>query len=198
MDREVNIRGCVVRYHDATHTYTIDGEVVPSVTTVLVPDRAKYANYPRETRVGTEVHQCIPLILAGLEPPDPPDCEPYTRAYRSWMRAARVEPDDVISTDEIVAHIESPKPYAGTLDVRRRGPIGEWIDDIKCGQPQPWHRLQLAAYAVALHGPVEAAKVNTCNVYLRDDGTYRAVARVGAEVVADIQAWLDLLHGVKN
>lgn len=76
--------------------------------------------------------------------------------------------------------------YIGTLDKVMVGRSWE-LWDIKCGQPEPWHCLQLAAY---LHAYPTRIKMRRRTVHLSGDGTYRLVEHTGKD---DLKAFMAML-----
>lgn len=157
-------------YDAATHTYTIDGEIVPSVTRIVGPqDRSMYERYPAATRIGTQVHEYIAWYAAGCYIEPIPECEGLWRAWLSWLRLSRAE----IVAAEAVVGMAGQYPYAGTCDVVADLAGTLAIVDAKCGAKADWHRLQLAGYAIAHGRGIEPRR--RINVYLSDDGKCRAV-----------------------
>lgn len=67
------IKGTTLEYDDETHTYLVDGVIVPSVTQILgVRFKGKYANVDKETlenaaHRGTFIHKSIEEYIKGAE-----------------------------------------------------------------------------------------------------------------------------------
>jgi hypothetical protein len=93
----------------------------------------------------------------------------YVDAYRRFLRechAGDVHLYEVPLADPV-------RGYAGTLDrVRHIGPHLA-VMDIKTGDPQRWHGLQLAAYAELAKRALGMPMLKRWGLYLRADGTYR-------------------------
>lgn len=148
------------------HLYRLDGQALPSVTQVLqgvgLIDRTWFTEYAR-TR-GTYVHEA-----ARLFDENDLDWESLDPAIRMYVLAYC---DFRATTNWPLSDIELPVAsatygYAGTIDrVFNTTPIRTVID-IKTGQPEPWHDLQLAAYAAALGEPCKRV-----GLYLSDDGKW--------------------------
>lgn len=65
MDFSTNIKGYLLEYIDDTHTYLVDGVIVPSITQLLKPKFGKKYEFVNNrvlaeaAKKGTYVHQCI-------------------------------------------------------------------------------------------------------------------------------------------
>lgn len=80
--------------------------------------------------------------------------------------------------------------YIGMLDKIMAGKSWEmW--DIKCGQPEPWHGLQLAAYCHAYGGRIKFVR-RTC--HLMKDGTYRLVEHTGKDDLKTFMGYLTVAY----
>lgn len=112
---------------------------------------------------------------------------------RAWERC-KAETGMVVSASEVGIGGERAG-YVGTLDKIVILPDGNakmgWpvkagrsleIWDLKCGGPEPWHGLQLAAYEIevrkARKRTVPMAR-RTC--HLSEDGTYRLIEHTGKD-----------------
>lgn len=159
----------MIQFDPATHTYTLDGTRLVSVTQALkaagIIDDTWYSS--EACLRGTYVAQATELADRGEldEENLDPALKPYVDAWKGFL----------LDTGCRVVTIESPVwsslfGYAGTLD--RVVNFGHGIDcivDIKTGGVEDWHQLQTAAYQLALEMPADRMAV-----YLRDDGTYSA------------------------
>lgn len=136
-------------FDEDLHEYTHAGAPVPSVTGVIdaegLVDRAWYTDEARAR--GVAVHRATALDDLGAFDPAawPDDVLARVAVYREWKRIARPR----------WTHVEASltcASFGGTLD--RAGQLPGWprvsIVDIKCGDPLPWHGLQLAGYALLL------------------------------------------------
>lgn len=83
-----------ISFDPETHTYTIDGVEVPSVTTVC-----RFLSYDQKSdkpwlaRVaadrGTRVHAACAAIDYGIDPEETPDIAGYLKAYRRFLKDYR-------------------------------------------------------------------------------------------------------------
>ena len=138
----------MLTFDEATHTYTLDGIQLPSVTEVTrfcaydyKSDRPWLAE--AAARRGTAVHEACALIDYGEEPEETPEIAGYLKAYRRFLKDWKPE----------WKLIECPiadrnMKMAGTMD--RFGIIhnAPAILDIKTGQLHDAALIaQLTAYA---------------------------------------------------
>lgn len=140
-------------YDDATHTYTLNGHVLPSVSTVLGMF-CDFSRVPRDVlefkrKVGRATHKAIELYEAGTLDADTVDDSvmPYLESYIKFKAA---KPLRVVSSEKIVYSVKHR--YAGRLDfnVVFDGSPDVWQIDAKCvHQMAPETALQTAAYAEA-------------------------------------------------
>lgn len=156
---------------ETTHTYTIDGEVLPSVTQILEAEGfIDYSMIPPDIREaamarGQAVHRSIHFLheedldWSSVDP----DIRPYLDAYQRFRAESGFVPE------RVEARVFHPTyGYAGTLDldgIYRGQPT---LIDTKTGHLPRWTRLQTAAYAACLEGPRLRFGLE-----LRGDGTYR-------------------------
>jgi len=154
-----------LEYDESTHTYKIDGKVVPCVSDVLreaglIGDRW----FTEEARArGSYVAIATSLSDEGKLKSVPDAINGYIQAYESFLYDSgfKIEQNEQPLADEAYG-------YAGTPD--RVGKIGKdrVVVDIKTGQAWPHYKLQTAGYAQLLPPPVKRA----C-VYLANNGTYK-------------------------
>lgn len=158
-----------------THTYRLDGVVVPSVTQILKefglvdfsgidPDVLKKA-----ADRGTYVHKCCELIFHNdldIDAIDP-EAVPYVQAFQKFL-AEQCGHDGfkIIEMEKAIFH--PFLRYAGTLDILAERFKEPWIIDIKTGAPQISYALQTAAYENCF----PAVHKRAC-LYLSRDGKYR-------------------------
>lgn len=175
-----------VQFDEATHTYTLDGVELPSVTHIiryLAVDKAKNAD-PNAAAIarerGTLVHQETMLFdyTNSFSSDIDSDCAPYLEAYVQFVR-------DYKPGWELIEHQMGNKTlgFAGTLD--RFGLIdGEYaILDIKTSYKvdMPSLSAQLTAYRSLLYKKYLPAKwdeilekgLNLYGLQLMRDGKYR-------------------------
>ena len=156
-----------------SHTYRLDGEVVPGVTSVLKSvGIIDYSFIPQEilqraSKRGTAVHLALQYLDEGCLDRTSVDVEHrgYIEAYERFVTESGFEP----------AHIEHRVyhpvyRYAGTLD--RTGLLNGTLTilDFKTGLVLPGHALQLAAYANCLAAPRRFRRIA---LQLNADATYR-------------------------
>lgn len=164
----------MIQFDEKTHTYTVDGVVLPSVTHIcrfLAYDYKSDRPWLAEAaaRRGTAVHEACALIDYGEEPEETPEIAGYLKAYRRFLKDYR--PDW-----ELIEHPMGSLElgYAGTLD--RYGTLYDGrscILDIKTGQLHgPSLRAQLTAYNELLPPPWHSAEYLYA-LKLSHDGTYQ-------------------------
>jgi hypothetical protein len=194
-------------YDPIKHEY--DGGRSPSVTTILkaagyIDDRwmteeardrgsavhtlcERYANGERFDAKGRE--------LASLE---------YVNAFAAWMRDTMAY---AITTECIIHHTLNGRPYAGRFDLLAEITRKRRLVDLKTGAKAKWHKIQLAAYALAKFDREQYSNVidewpvnpDQCScLYLRADGNYKEDRASGAEMVENIALWKDALAGGKT
>lgn len=162
--------GAKLTFDEATHTYRVDGRVVPSVTQILGRVyRDVYANIPghvidRKARLGTAVHKAIELELDGgrlnwetLHP----EVRPYMESWARWW--SEQSPGEFTSERQSYA----PAGYGMTTDFS--GVLGgelTLIDWKITGSRVKTHPIQIAAYD---YGSGMKHQVCGC-LYLRPDG----------------------------
>lgn len=159
-------------FDEASHTYSVAGEVWPSVTQVLDPLQ-ELDGIPRDilaaaAAFGSNVHAACHLDNIG-ELDDAtldPLLLPYLTAWRKFQTDTGAV---VLMSEHRVAH---PRlRYAGTLDtICLIGGVRELVDIKSTAAIPRTVGPQCAAYAEALGEPRIRRRV----VQLRRDGTYRA------------------------
>ena len=177
-----------LQFEEQTHTYTLCGTTLPSVTTVMWPLSHTYYGkidvgvLAAAARRGSSVHNAIENHLKFGIVDVPPDKKGYFDAYLSWLEN---EKPKVEATEGRVYH--RCLRYAGTADlicVMGGGSVA--CVDFKTSSQvvDMLARVQLEAYfkAFVSHGVELHGK---CAVHLRIDGTY-AVHNYGGN---DNEAW---------
>lgn len=148
-------------FDEETHTYRVDGRVVPSVTQILKFGPWKGVDETDSGFViaedvienarerGHRVHKAIELLNGGVLDWDTVDADdlPYVEAYADW----RDEFGYVAEASELIGYSDL-FDYGFTLDSFGYLPEGPVVVDIKTGSAglKPWHKYQLAAYAYPL------------------------------------------------
>jgi len=153
-----------VEFDPATHTYTVDGLQVPSVTQIVGLWRdsitgSSFQPDPWYAQRGTIVHQCIALATLGKlqRSTVAKEAEGFFEAWQKWRKGRCLKNAQVEKV--VVGH-----GYAGTLDLIH----ARVLYDYKTGKPHWTHALQLGAYRRCIPG----LKSNIC-VYLNEDGTFK-------------------------
>jgi len=164
-----------VVFDPATHTYTVDGVRLPSVTEIC-----RFLSYDRKSDKpwlaqqaadrGTRVHEYTVMLDYGEEPEDiEPDCAGYVTAYRRFLHDYQPEWQGI----ETVLGSKS-LGYAGTCD--RYGVINgrRAVLDIKTGSSVNKVSVasQLAGYEMLLWSTKDFTADDPCCLLLRKDGTY--------------------------
>lgn len=165
---------------EATHTYRLRGEVVPSVTQILRPlsnfDGIPLHVLEAKADLGRRVHYACQLDDENDLDEDSVEAEvePYLEAWRLFLR----ESGAVVQLNEQQV-AEPTYRFAGTLDnvVALQG--HRWVVDKKtCFSVPAAAGPQTAAYLRALGDP---AVTHRAAVRLRPDGTYRFDPFSGAD-----------------
>jgi hypothetical protein len=161
-------------FDEASHTYTADGVVIPSVTQILAPlndlsfIKPDVLQYKRE--LGTAVHKATELYDQGEldEATVPAVVQPY---LDGWIRLRAELSFEILGMEERVFH--PAHRYAGTYDrlVLLDGKRCIW--DLKTGGMFPSYGPQTAAYKNAVEKASGKRVEARFTVELRDDGTYR-------------------------
>jgi len=116
--------------------------------------------------------------------------ESYIRVMKAVMRYAFFgeEPTGIESVELVVC--EPKLGYAGRLD--RVAVINghRFILDIKTGEKQPWHRLQLGAYFIAYK---KAEKI--ASVHILKTGKYKFYEYDAVDAVTE---WMEILELIKK
>lgn len=158
----------MLNFNSDTHVYTLDGQVLPSVTTILKSegfiDTTFYNEWARNK--GSMVHLACHLDDTGEldESTVDPIITPYLEAYGSF----KSDSGFVVSSSE--TPLASPVyRFAGTPDK-----MGSFKDvtcailDIKTGTVEPWAAIQLAAYEILVGSPYKRFALQ-----LMDSGKYK-------------------------
>lgn len=190
-------------FDEPTHTYRVDGVVIPSVTQILeAVGIIDYSHIPPADREwalerGRMVHLYTQYDDEGTldDSAVDPRIRPYLEAWRAFRRDTGLILDKINGVEKRV--YSRSHGYAGTLDrigILARG-IKTVLVDIKTNKAEPWVKLQLAAYAGAV-GPPPLQITRVC-VELRDDETYRVLTFSGANFNADFADFLGALRTMR-
>lgn len=173
-----------LHFDEATHTYTMGGQPIPGVTSILKRlSRAAYRHVDaavmgRAAALGTAVHKLIELEIAGTLDEDTlhPTLAPYLTSWRRFRATSGFKP--LYSERKVASRRYG---YAGTLDM-----LGELngqlalIDAKRCAAVPPTAGPQTAAYEIAAREELpELFKPGTplrrYALQLNTDGTHRLV-----------------------
>jgi len=138
----------MLKFDSESHTYTLGGRTLPSVTGILknagLIDTRFYTDEARLR--GSYVHKAIHLYLIGKldENTIDPIIKPYFDAFLDWKWKCNVE---VIQTEKIILH--RALGYAGALDLLVKMSERNWLLDVKSGSMSPWAAIQTAGYFMA-------------------------------------------------
>ncbi len=176
---------------DDSHTYTLDGVVIPSVTQILAPFKSfdgipeAILNHKRE--VGTAVHYACELDVLGTldEATVHEEVAGYLAGFRLWRAQGGFE---IVETESYVHH---PRlRYAGQLDLigLRTAQRDRWLIDIKTAATHSdlW-RLQTAGYLACR---ADAGALKRAVLQLMPTGKYRWHPYDRPEHAADAHAWV--------
>lgn len=121
---------------------------------------------------GTDLHRIFALSVAahsGLceDPEVLPEYAGYRASMGMWIAAANPEP---IEIEQPAVSALKGLPFAGTPDlvawIHDKGKRYRTLVDLKSGQPESWHKIQVQAYG-KLRPEVERLAI----LYIKQDGT---------------------------
>lgn len=184
----------VLHFDEATHTYTLDGVQVPSVTRILKPLQ-DFGGIPaevlaRKAALGTAVHLATEYDDEGTldEETVHPQVRPYLEAYRRWRTEMGVT---VLGFEQQVFH--PTLRYAGTYDLTALIEGQLWLIDKKTSaEPSPTWALQTAAY-LACMGEADASRMKRAALQLKPDGRYRWIPYDRPENARDFAVFAGLV-----
>jgi hypothetical protein len=160
-----------LNFDEASHTYTVGGLVVPSVTQLLAPLRDFSMVPPKileaKRALGVAVHLATELDDEGTldERSVHPRVRPFLDAYRRWRTEMKVT---VLSSEQRVWH--PTLRYAGTFDCKVQIAGQKWVVDKKTALTEhPSWALQTSAYREPLP---DKAELQCASLLLHPDGTY--------------------------
>jgi len=180
-----------MHFDEATHTYTIKGQPVPSVTQVLreagLIDTSWFT--PEAALRGQHVHTACALWDKGeldtcaLDPV----LVPYLEAWQKFRKESGVTPAIIETPYYSLEH-----GFAGCVD-------RAWLDgkhwviaDIKSGPLPSWLTLQLAGYSILVNA------FSGMGVELRDNGSYCVKMVKTPELFKARRQFLEALAKVKR
>jgi len=163
-----------VEFDPGTHTYSMGGRIIPSVTQIIKAAGLYPSNTwgsPEDMLRGTNAHTAIQYHIEGNLDEDALDplLKPYLDGYKKFV----AESNFLAQHSETLVFSDTYS-FAGTIDI-----IGElngesFVIDIKTGGPDPAYRIQTAAYKLASGSNMAVSGVTgrAC-LYLAKDGTYK-------------------------
>lgn len=171
-------------FDQASHTYSLDGVVIPNVTSILEPlvdySRIPAAIMEKARQRGDYVHKACELYLWDMLEEDAiePEYEPYIDAFKLFLS------ETGFVADLIEHRVYHPRlRYAGTLDLggtlpplgRRKRPIRALIDLKTTFKLMASVGPQTAAYVDAHNSSVSAAERFEARygLQLKGDGSYK-------------------------
>ena len=188
----------MLEYEASTHTYTLDGTKVPSVTTLLKNSNIiktsfytnRGADNGKRRHLLTELYDLGSLDWGSIADED-------MNYLSAWIKAKQDLNVVVSDSSEIEVKLYSVlMGYAGTAD-RICVVNGErTVVDIKTGAKEKWHSLQLILYALAYSEIYEQPRPKMMGIYLKKNGRYSFTehnyddAQVAMAAVR-IQKWKD-------
>jgi hypothetical protein len=166
-------------FEEASHTYRIDGEPVPSVTQVLGDVLPGYQASEWHMQRGTAMHACAAMVAQGVEFDHDTQLEGRVEALRAFFR------DVPLKVQAVEQRLYSPTyRYAGTCDL---------VGELNCKRVVlDWKSTLTGAakYQVAAYGQILGINYGLA-VEIREDGLYR-MSEVWNLARAKAQ-WLSLL-----
>ena len=118
-----NMENRLIEFDESAHKYTVDGAVVPNVTSILQPISA-YRNFDQKKmeiarQKGLAIHKMVEFWSKGTDYKRPAWMEP---AYQEWMKFVAISQFEVIESELRVYN--KLYRYAGTLDLYGSVDIG--------------------------------------------------------------------------
>lgn len=166
-----------IEFDEASHKYIVDGEEVPSVTTILNYVTSGHYGQINEAVLrqaaqrGTDVHAACADIDLGLDAEADPVTAPYIEAYLEFLKDYRPK------WKEIEQKHYSPRGFCGTVD--RMGEINykPCVLDIKTtASPTRINYIAYCAQTIAYSMFYDnGADMRRYILFLKKDGKYRLV-----------------------
>lgn len=179
-----------IRFDEATHRYYLGDREVPGVSLIL-KTMGKQGDYsfldPFYALRGKYVHRACHLDMEGTL--DDATLDPEIIPYISAWRKFRIMSHACMISMETICYNAS-HDYAGTHDF-----LGYLFHDsrlvlldIKSGNPENWHRLQLAAYLLAVMGE-RWMECKAGNLYLQKTGIFRLAILDPLDLANSVAEW---------
>lgn len=172
------------------HTYRYNGVEIPSVSSLLKPIQPDYGFASSET--GTRVHKLLEAVDKGTIRQGG-ELRGYVEGWVAFKRHTGYRSSHV---ETMVYH--PTLRYAGTVD--RIGTINgaPCVLDIKTGQPDRWHGVQLAAYEEAARGDLFEGTACRIGVYLSADATFKVVRYQETSDVSALAACISFARATRQ
>ena len=154
-----------LQFEPVAHRYTLDGRVLPSVSTIIRPLSPGLDRIPRDVLAhaaqrGTWLHEAIALDLDGdLDEWTVPEViAPEFAAWRQWREKAEADGWRWLAWERRVC--SAALGFAGTLDLAAITPDGEpaLLDHKRTAELPRSVPVQLTGYALALQDEPGAPK----------------------------------------
>lgn len=166
-----------IDFDEEKHKYYVDGEEVPSVTTILEFVTSGHYGQINEAVLrqaaqrGTDVHEACQMLDYGCEAEVDPVTAPYVEAYLQFLNDYRPK------WEEIEQRHYSERGFCGTVD--RMGELNyrKCVLDIKTtGSPSKLNFLVYASQLIAYSMFYEnGSDFDRYILFLKKDGKYRLV-----------------------
>lgn len=176
----------VFTFDEPSHTYTLDGHRLPSVTQILEPIKPDFSMVPpdvleRKRQFGTAVHLACELDDLGELDDDATDAE-IMGCVQAWRRFKSDTSAQIVLNEQRLYH--PALRFAGTVDrvafLRLQADTSgaPWVLDLKTGvEPHPTYGAQLSGYLLLLNAQPEEGVMPSgtrrATVHLDASGTYR-------------------------
>jgi len=182
-----------MEFDESTHTYTVAGQVIPSVTEIIkkagLIDDKWFNEFARER--GSAVHKAIEWHISGELDEESVDdiCRPYLEAFKCFTRDCnlRIYRSECMVYSKIFG-------YAGKFDLYGRINRRRFIIDFKTGALQDCVGMQLRAYMQAARECGMRPQARAA-LQLRKDGSYKLVEYSDPE---DFLVFIQALRGENN
>lgn len=177
-----------------SHTYTLDDEVLPSVTAIIKPIQS-YAKIPKSVleharQMGVATHKAVELWNEGDLDIDSLDIQIVPR-FKAWLKF-------ITDTGAEVTGYETPMyssmyKYAGTPDLWIKINKDIYLLDIKPNSMFSWYPIQLSGYQHLLQDYSKTTGVQRATLQLKDDGKYKFTPYKRADDARDFSVFQSLL-----
>ncbi len=163
----------VLEFNHETHTYSIEGKKLPSVTQIIghvIPRQFSPGEWYMSR--GSALHAAIHLVTKGVLDPDSidPRIAPRLRAVEKFM----LESGYSILASELPM-FSAVLGYAGTADAICQDGLGRTILVDWKSSLSPEVSIQMGGYLALLNRHYEYGRIQrACAVELRDNGSYSA------------------------